>query len=127
GVRRKRSAQAEQEGGKERPAGRHAVTGSDGWTHDASMIAAAKAREPGVMVLQRMTSSASRPHNRMPFVRCTPAIGALMSATRYTTANGESVPMIGFGTSQLGACADIVATAIELGYRHIDTAWKYGT
>lgn len=50
-----------------------------------------------------------------------------MSATRYTTANGESVPMIGFGTSQLGACADIVATAIELGYRHIDTAWKYGT
>lgn len=50
-----------------------------------------------------------------------------MSATPYTTASGEAVPMIGFGTSQLGACADIVATAIELGYRHIDTAWKYGT
>ncbi len=50
-----------------------------------------------------------------------------MSATCYTTANGEAVPMIGFGTSQLGDCAGIVATAIELGYRHIDTAWKYGS
>lgn len=50
-----------------------------------------------------------------------------MSATCYTTANGEAIPMIGFGTSQLGDCAGIVAAAIELGYRHIDTAWKYGS
>ena len=35
--------------------------------------------------------------------------------------------MVGFGTSQLGNCAGIVATALKLGYRHIDTAWKYGT
>ena len=27
--------------------------------------------------------------------------------------------MIGFGTSQLGDCADVVATALKLGYRHM--------
>jgi len=37
------------------------------------------------------------------------------------------MPAIGFGTSQLGHCGEIVATALKLGYRHIDTAWKYGT
>jgi diketogulonate reductase-like aldo/keto reductase len=37
------------------------------------------------------------------------------------------MPVIGFGTSQLGECGEIVATALKLGYRHIDTAWKYGT
>lgn len=37
------------------------------------------------------------------------------------------MPQIGFGTSQLGDCADLVATALKLGYRHIDTAWKYGS
>jgi diketogulonate reductase-like aldo/keto reductase len=35
--------------------------------------------------------------------------------------------MIGFGTSQLGDCGEIVAQALQLGYRHIDTAWKYGS
>ena len=37
------------------------------------------------------------------------------------------MPVIGFGTSQLGNCGESVATALKLGYRHIDTAWKYGT
>jgi len=37
------------------------------------------------------------------------------------------IPGIGFGTSSLGDCAQIVATALKLGYRHIDTAWKYGS
>jgi len=37
------------------------------------------------------------------------------------------MPQVGFGTSQLGDCADLVATALKLGYRHIDTAWKYGS
>jgi 2,5-diketo-D-gluconate reductase B len=37
------------------------------------------------------------------------------------------MPVIGFGTSQLGNCGEIVATALKLGYRHVDTAWKYGT
>ncbi len=37
------------------------------------------------------------------------------------------MPQIGFGTSQLGDCGDLVVTALKLGYRHIDTAWKYGS
>ncbi len=37
------------------------------------------------------------------------------------------MPAIGFGTSQLSDCGEIVADALKLGYRHIDTAWKYGT
>ncbi len=51
----------------------------------------------------------------------TPSIPTLSSAS------GAKIPVIGFGTSQLGDCADIVATALRLGYRHIDTAWKYGS
>src|SRR5688572_10499992 len=41
--------------------------------------------------------------------------------------SGANIPAIGFGTSQLGDCTDVVARALEIGYRHIDTAWKYGT
>ena len=37
------------------------------------------------------------------------------------------MPAIAFGTSQLGNCGEIVAAALKVGYRHIDTAWKYGT
>src|SRR6266566_7061567 len=43
------------------------------------------------------------------------------------TAYGAEIPAIGFGTSSLGDCGEIVATALKVGYRHIDTAWKYGT
>jgi diketogulonate reductase-like aldo/keto reductase len=43
------------------------------------------------------------------------------------TAHGCTMPQIGFGTSQLGDCGDLVATALKVGYRHIDTAWKYGS
>src|SRR5688572_27545718 len=43
------------------------------------------------------------------------------------SAHGAEMPAIGFGTSQLGDCGEIVADALRLGYRHIDTAWKYGT
>lgn len=43
------------------------------------------------------------------------------------SARGMTMPVIGFGTSQLGNCGEIVATALKVGYRHIDTAWKYGT
>jgi diketogulonate reductase-like aldo/keto reductase len=37
------------------------------------------------------------------------------------------MPAIGFGTSQLGDCGELVAAALAAGYRHIDTAWKYGS
>lgn len=43
------------------------------------------------------------------------------------SSNGAEIPVIGFGTSQLGNCGEIVANALKVGYRHIDTAWKYGT
>ena len=43
-------------------------------------------------------------------------------------AHGAEIPAIGFGTSGIGRdCGPIVATALKLGYRHIDTAWKYGS
>jgi diketogulonate reductase-like aldo/keto reductase len=43
-------------------------------------------------------------------------------------ANGASIPAIGFGTWQLtgGACQRAVENALEVGYRHIDTAAMYG-
>jgi 2,5-diketo-D-gluconate reductase B len=43
------------------------------------------------------------------------------------SSHGAEIPAIGFGTSQLRDCGEIVATALKLGYRHIDTAWKYGS
>jgi 2,5-diketo-D-gluconate reductase B len=43
------------------------------------------------------------------------------------TARDAAIPAIGFGTSSLGQCGEIVANALKLGYRHIDTAWKYGS
>ena len=48
-------------------------------------------------------------------------------AIPHLTAHGCSMPAVGFGTSQLGDCGDLVATALQAGYRHIDTAWKYGS
>jgi len=44
-------------------------------------------------------------------------------------AHGAAIPAIGFGTSAMGGdvSAEHVATALRSGYRHIDTAWKYGT
>lgn len=42
-------------------------------------------------------------------------------------AHGCAMPQIGFGTSQLGDCGDLVSAALKAGYRHIDTAWKYGS
>ena len=40
----------------------------------------------------------------------------------------RDVPRLGFGTFQLGgqACRDSVLTALDVGYRHIDTASMYG-
>ncbi|MEQ1776885.1 MAG: aldo/keto reductase [Burkholderiales bacterium] len=41
--------------------------------------------------------------------------------------HGAEIPVLGFGTSQMGDCGELVTNAIKLGYRHIDTAWKYHT
>lgn len=43
-------------------------------------------------------------------------------------ASGHSIPQIGLGTWPLNDAetADVVATAFELGYRHVDTAENYG-
>jgi 2,5-diketo-D-gluconate reductase B len=44
------------------------------------------------------------------------------------TAQGAEMPVIGFGTMELpGKPVELVAAAIDAGYRHIDTARKYGT
>jgi 2,5-diketo-D-gluconate reductase B len=43
------------------------------------------------------------------------------------TAKDCSMPQIGLGTSKLGDRGDLVSAALKLGYRHIDTAWKYGS
>jgi diketogulonate reductase-like aldo/keto reductase len=43
-------------------------------------------------------------------------------------AHGAEIPAIGFGTSGLGDVrAEHIAAALQAGYRHIDTARKYGT
>ena len=45
-----------------------------------------------------------------------------------TLNNGVEIPQLGFGVFQIppGETADAVATALEVGYRHIDTAEMYG-
>jgi len=50
-----------------------------------------------------------------------------MPAIPLLRSGALAMPAIGFGTSSLGDCGEIVANALKLGYRHIDTAWKYGT
>ena len=44
-------------------------------------------------------------------------------------ARGAQIPALGFGTSPMtgGLSPDTVVAALHAGYRHIDTAWKYGT
>jgi len=45
----------------------------------------------------------------------------------HVVAKGARIPVIGFGTLRIGErCAEAVKSAIEAGYTHIDTAWKYG-
>lgn len=52
---------------------------------------------------------------------------ATTATPTLSSKTGCTMPTIGFGTSQLGNCGEIVAAALKLGYRNIDTAWKYGT
>jgi 2,5-diketo-D-gluconate reductase B len=51
-----------------------------------------------------------------------------MTIAPTLAAHGAQIPAIGFGTSGLGYIrAEHVAAALKAGYRHIDTARKYGT
>src|SRR5262249_53571834 len=51
-----------------------------------------------------------------------------VSSIPTLSAHGAKIPVIGYGTSGMGDVRpEHVATALKLGYRHIDTAWKYGT
>jgi diketogulonate reductase-like aldo/keto reductase len=46
----------------------------------------------------------------------------------YTLRNGVSIPKLGLGTWRIddGKAAEVVREAVEIGYRHIDTAQAYG-
>lgn len=45
----------------------------------------------------------------------------------FVERNGARIPALGFGTLNIGEnCAEAVKTALDVGYTHIDTAWKYG-
>ena len=51
-----------------------------------------------------------------------------MTLAPKLAAHGAEIPAIGFGTSGMGDVrAEHIATALKAGYRHIDTARKYGT
>ena len=46
----------------------------------------------------------------------------------YVLSNGNKIPCVGFGTWNLtesSTTVDIIKTAIDCGYRHIDTAFGY--
>ena len=47
---------------------------------------------------------------------------------QFVEAHGARIPQIGFGTMTLKGdiCVQAVKTALQVGYRHLDTAWFYG-
>ena len=51
-----------------------------------------------------------------------------MTAPTLLLNNGNAIPQIGIGTWPLkdDEVAPVVVTAVEAGYRHIDTAYRYG-
>lgn len=51
-----------------------------------------------------------------------------MNKAPTVSSHGASIPAIGLGTWPLvdDGCIDAVATALKVGYRHIDTACRYG-
>ena len=52
----------------------------------------------------------------------------MWSSICKSSAHGAAMPAIGLGTGGLSErCAELVASALQAGYRHIDTGRKYGT
>jgi 2,5-diketo-D-gluconate reductase B len=54
--------------------------------------------------------------------------GGRMAIMEFTTVRGVDVPAVGLGTWRLTGetCREAVHTALDVGYRHIDTAQAYG-
>ena len=56
-----------------------------------------------------------------------------MTSIPVFRSNGIVIPRLGFGTGRIGdktsldGYGELVTHALKLGYRHIDTAWKYKT
>jgi 2,5-diketo-D-gluconate reductase B len=51
-----------------------------------------------------------------------------LSPAHTVSAHGCAMPIIGYGTGWMGPdCAAVATVALKAGYRHIDTARKYGT
>lgn len=51
------------------------------------------------------------------------------SIKTFTLKNGIKIPAIGYGTYKITnpqECIDSVKSALNLGYRHLDTAFIYG-
>ncbi len=50
------------------------------------------------------------------------------AAPTITLNDGNEIPQLGFGTYQIDPddATEAVATALEVGYRHVDTAQMYG-
>ena len=63
-------------------------------------------------------------HSRLPLA----SIASGLITMIHKTIHGTRVPALGLGTWQLtgDACRDAVTHALEIGYRHIDTAQAYG-
>ncbi len=54
-------------------------------------------------------------------------VGTVILGMEYVTVAGEEIPKIGLGTWQLTGtdCHEAVRAAIDIGYRHVDTAQAY--
>src|ERR1044071_5138828 len=52
----------------------------------------------------------------------------IMTVPTLQLSDGNAMPQIGLGTASLNdeQIAPVIVTAIEAGYRHIDTAFRYG-
>jgi len=51
-----------------------------------------------------------------------------LSPAHTVSAHGAAMPVIGYGTGWMGPdCVAVATAALNAGYRHIDTARKYGT
>src|SRR3569833_3542872 len=78
----------------------------------------------------RRCSSKTRSCNADRFRRpMGPRREPVMTARPAFTAQGAAIPAVGFGTSPMtgGMSPETVLAALAAGYRHIDTARKYGT